>query len=88
MSGRTRYASLPPTAMASTLDELERVLVDIANSPDEVSAAQFDSIQRRIDSRGILLKVRVVKEELRDRLEKSNNLPAQQQPVLQERSKV
>jgi hypothetical protein len=75
-------------AMASTLDELERVLVDIANSPDEVTAEQFDSIQRRIDSRGILLKVRVVKEGLRDRLEKSDNLPAHNQPAVQERSKV
>lgn len=76
-------------AMASTLDELERVLVDIANSPDEVSISQLDSIQRRIDSRGILLKVRVVKEGLRDRLEKSNNNgPAHNEPVVQERSKV
>jgi hypothetical protein len=76
------------TAMASTLDELERVLVDIANSPGEVTTEQFDSIQRRIDSRGILLKVRVVKEGLRDRLEKSNNQPAQNEPIVQERSKI
>jgi hypothetical protein len=75
-------------AMASMLDELERVLVDIANSPDEVTLAQFDSIQRRIDSRGILLKVRVVQEQLHDRREKSNEMPAQNEPVVQERSKI
>jgi hypothetical protein len=27
--------------MASTLDELERVLMDVANSPAEVTLAQF-----------------------------------------------
>ena len=52
------------TRMASTLDELERVLLDIANSPDEVTPAQFEAIQKRIAAKGILLKVRVVKQEL------------------------
>jgi hypothetical protein len=52
------------TLMASTLDELERVLLDIANSPDEVTPEQFETIQKRIAAKGILLKVRVVKQEL------------------------
>lgn len=51
--------------MASTLDELERVLLDIANSPDEVTPAQFEAIQKRIAAKGILLKVRVVDQQLR-----------------------
>jgi hypothetical protein len=55
------------TAMASTLDELERVLLDIANSPDEVTPAQFEEIQKRIAAKGILLKVRVVDQQLRQR---------------------
>jgi hypothetical protein len=55
------------SAMNSTLDELERVLVDIANSPEEITPAQFEAIQKRIESPGILLKVRVVQEELHDR---------------------
>ena len=50
--------------MASTLDELERVLLDIANSPDEVTPVQFEAIQKRIAAKGILLKVRVVNQEL------------------------
>jgi len=41
-------------AMVSTLDELERVLLDVANSPDEVTPAQFESIQKRIAEHGIL----------------------------------
>jgi hypothetical protein len=52
-------------AMASTLGELERVLLDVANSPAEVTPAQFESIQKRIAAQGILLKVRVVRQELR-----------------------
>jgi hypothetical protein len=54
-------------AMASTLDELERTLLDIANSPDEVTPARFAAMQKRLESRGILFKVRVVKQGLRDR---------------------
>jgi len=33
------------TAMASTLDELQRILLDVANSPDEVTPSQFESIR-------------------------------------------
>src|SRR6267142_828556 len=65
-------------AMASTLDELERTLLDIANSPEEVTPARFEAMQKRLESRGILFKVRVVKQGLRER---SN--PAKQQPVPQ-----
>jgi hypothetical protein len=65
------------TAMASTLDELERVLLDIANSPDEVTPAQFEAIQKRIAAKGILLKVRVVKQELHQRGEKAPEAPPQ-----------
>jgi len=55
------------TAVASVLDELERVLVEIANSPTEVSAAQLDQLQKRIESKGILFKVRIIGSEVRGR---------------------
>jgi len=55
------------TAMAATLDELERVLLDIANSPDEITPAQFASLQKRIESRGILFKVRVIHQDVQDK---------------------
>jgi hypothetical protein len=58
--------------MASTLDELERVLLDIANSPDQVTPGQFEAIQKRIAAKGILLKVRVVDQQLRQRGSGSN----------------
>ena len=44
----------------SVLDELERVLLDIANSPSSMTGADIEAIQRRIDNEGLLLKVRIV----------------------------
>lgn len=62
--------------VASTLDELERVLLDIANSPDKVTPARFESMQQRLASRGILFKVRVIQQGLQDRA-KVQQKPAQ-----------
>ena len=76
------------TAMASTLDELERVLLDVANSPQEVTPAQFESIQKRIAERGILLKVRVVRQELRTAETGRKSQPAQTDSTAKERNKV
>ncbi len=75
-------------AMASTLDELQRILLDVANSPDEVTPAQFESIQKRIASQGILLKVRVVRQELRAQTEGRQSAPAQDNSQSKTRSKV
>jgi len=71
--------------MASTLDELERVLLDVANSPEEVSPARFELMRQRLESRGILFKVRVSQQGLRGR-----NNPAKQpaQPKQQNISKT
>jgi hypothetical protein len=54
-------------ALASVLDELERVLVEVAAGPDELSAADLDEVRQRIDSKGLLFKVRVVSSEVRER---------------------
>ena len=53
--------------MASLLDDLERVLVDIAASPATVSQEDLDSVRRRIDSKELLFKVRVVSSQVRAR---------------------
>jgi hypothetical protein len=74
-------------AMASTLDELERVLLDVANSPDEVTPAQFEAIQKRIEAQGILFKVRVVRQGLDERKGKTKAAPAENQAT-KERNKV
>ena len=75
-------------AMASTLDELERVLMDVANSPAEVTPAQFEAIQKRIAQQGILLKVRVVRQELRTAETGRKSQPAQTDSTAKERNKV
>lgn len=46
--------------LGGVLDDLERVLLEIANGPSELSARELKEIQDRIESRGILFKVRVV----------------------------
>jgi hypothetical protein len=75
------------TVMASTLDELERVLLDIANSPDEVTPAQFEAIQKRIAAKGILLKVRVVNQDLHQKREHTV-APLQSDASTTERNKI
>jgi hypothetical protein len=75
-------------AMASTLDELERVLLDIANSPDSVTSAQFESLRKRIEDRGILFKVRVVNQDLRERSKPANSRPVQNENTVTKRNKI
>jgi hypothetical protein len=55
--------------LASVLDELERVLLDVAHSPQEVTPAQLEGIRKRIEAQGILFKVRVVGKELQKKQE-------------------
>jgi len=55
------------TAVASVLDELERALLEIAHSPSKPTAAQLEEIQHRIAAKGLLLKVRVIGSEVRER---------------------
>lgn len=55
------------TGIANVLDELERVLLDVANSTGNVTPAQFKSIRQRIDDDGLLFKVRVLTNEIERR---------------------
>ena len=75
-------------AIASTLDELERALLDIANSPDEVTPEQFESLQKRIEAKGILFKVRVVNQDLREREKNQKPSPAEGNSEMKERNKA
>ena len=75
-------------AMVSTLDELERVLLDIANSPEEVTPAAFETIRKRIEAQGILFKVRVVKRGLDERKANPESKPVESQTKVTERKKV
>jgi hypothetical protein len=54
-------------AVASVLDDLERVLVEVANGPSELSTKEFEGVRKRIESQGIIFKVRVLGERVRER---------------------
>jgi len=75
-------------AMAGTLDELERVLLDIANSPEELTPAAFETIRKRIEAQGLLFKVRVVKQGLDERKVNPEARPAENKAKVTERKKV
>src|SRR5260370_23039781 len=72
--------------LASVLDELERVLLDVTHGPEEVTLAQLAAIQKKIEARGILFKVRVVNKELQQRQEATR--PEQSESMKRERNKV
>ena len=55
------------TGLANVLEELERVLLEVAAGPDQLSPTDLAELQKRIESRGILFKVRVVGSQVRDR---------------------
>jgi hypothetical protein len=46
--------------IAALLSDLEPVLVELSHSSDRLSPAELASLQKRIDSKGLLFKVRVV----------------------------
>jgi hypothetical protein len=74
--------------LASVLDELERVLLDVAHSPKEVTPAQLKAIRKNIEARGILFKVRVVNKELQQRQEATKPSPVQNDSSMKERNKA
>lgn len=55
------------TAMASVLDDLERVLAEIAHAPSDVSARDLEALRHRIESQGLLFKVRVIGAKVREK---------------------
>jgi hypothetical protein len=54
-------------SLAALLDDIERVLVDVAASPDHMSAQDLNEMRRRIESTGLLFKVRVLSSDVRQR---------------------
>jgi hypothetical protein len=63
------------TSVVNMLDDLERVLIEISNSPDNLSAAQLAELRHRIDAQGLLFKVQIMGSQLRDRGTKPVPLP-------------
>jgi hypothetical protein len=74
--------------VASVLEQLERVLVEVANSPSEVSSKEFESLRKRIESQGILFKVRVIGTDVRQRAYQPPAEITPQAPADQPRKKI
>jgi hypothetical protein len=62
--------------VASVLEELERVLVEVAHQGPGASAKERERIRRRIEDRGILFKVRVIESQVRERGNDGRPAPA------------
>ena len=52
-------------SVTELLDELERLLVELAASPDQLSAEDVERVQQRVAAKDLLFKVRVVSTALR-----------------------
>jgi hypothetical protein len=53
--------------LASVLDELERLLVDVAHRPSPLTPEELADLRRRIESRGLLFKVRILESQVREK---------------------
>ncbi len=51
------------------LDELERVLLEVAHAPTATTPEQLDHLRRQLDTQDVLFKVRIVGAGMRDRLQ-------------------
>ena len=64
---RRTAAGAGDTAVAGVLDELERLLLDIAHSPASVTASEMEEIRRRVEGQGLLFRIRIIGSRVRER---------------------
>jgi hypothetical protein len=62
--------------MASLLEELERLLVEVAHRPSSLTPADLADIRSRIESRGLLFRVRVIETQVREKEKESTKTAA------------
>jgi hypothetical protein len=74
---RQTAAQLGENRVADLLDDLERVLVEVANGPSEVSMQELAAIQQRIEAQGILFKVKIIGSDIRERGNSATTGPRQ-----------
>jgi hypothetical protein len=63
---RQTAAHTGDTNIDSVLEELERVLVDITHEPSKISPQGLESLRQRLESAGILFKIRVLGSNVRN----------------------
>jgi hypothetical protein len=73
---RQSAAAAGDDVMEGLLEDLERVLIEVANGGGEDTAAELELLKTRIESRGILFRLRVVTSDVRQREAQPRRLPA------------
>ena len=73
---RQTAESTGDVGLSELLDEIERVLTEVAASPQSGSSRDLADVRRRIESRDLLFKVRVVSSEIRERQRVTNQRQA------------
>jgi hypothetical protein len=62
---RTSAAQSGNILIADVLDELERVLIELRHSPEQMSAGDIDRLRQSLDEQGTLFKIRVLNSQIR-----------------------
>ncbi len=78
---RASAAQAGDTGIASVLEELERVLIEVAHQPADASSKEMERLRKRIEDRGILFKVRVIESQVRERGNDGRAAPANHSQV-------
>jgi hypothetical protein len=64
-------------AVASVLDDLDRVLLEISHAPSRISPEELDKLRQRLEAEGILFKIRVLGSNVRNQEEPGASTPRQ-----------
>jgi hypothetical protein len=70
-------------AIVDILDDLERVLLEIANAPKDMTSGEISDLKTRIETEDLLFRVRVIASEMRQRNQNrgTSDRPALKAPV-------
>lgn len=60
-------------AVNDVLDQLERLLIEIANGPSELGPKELAQLRERIQSQGVLFKVRVIGSKVREKEKRASS---------------
>lgn len=64
---RQTAATTGDSNVADLLEDLERLLVEVAAGPERPSAAQLDAVRKQVEGNGLLFRVRIVSSAVRER---------------------
>jgi predicted anti-sigma-YlaC factor YlaD len=72
---RQTAAETGDASVAGVLNQLESVLMEIAHRPSKLNKAEVERLQKQIESRGLIFKIRVVESNVRSGLRKRRPEP-------------